>query len=163
MLKAVELSILSRLTPVRELLRVDGVMVRGLPDEATKMLQEDSGDVVVFIKGGDIKQVKIEINILLPSRVKSSRGCFPVIEKVWGLLHQFIPVDAAGALTNMTWQLMTQDTRWLAKLDYTAAISPFIFENYDDTLPGIDQIVMIPLYPTAPTFQVSSSTLPAFI
>lgn len=157
MLKEIETSVLQRLAPVRELLRADGVKVRGLPDETTKMLQEDFGDVIVFVKGGDEKQVKLEINVLLPSRVKSSRGCFPVIEKVWGLLTNFIPLDAAGALTNMTWQLMTQDTRWLTKIEYSVAILPFIFLYPDDTLPGIDQIVMIPLQPTAPSFQVSTT------
>lgn len=165
MLKQIETSILARLAPVRELLRPDGVLVRGLPDDASRMTQEDAGDVVIFIKGGNIREIFIELNILLPSRVKSSTGCFPVVEQVWGLLRTFLPDSAAGVLTDMNWQLMTQDTRWLIKIDYKAAISPYVFEfpDPDDTLPGIDEIVMIPIAPPAPSFSVKSSTLPSFL
>lgn len=165
MLRQIETSILARLAPVRELLRPDGVLVRGLPDDASRMTQEDAGDVVVFIKGGNIREVQIEVNVLLPSRVKSSTGCFPVVEQVWGLLHTFLPTDAAGVLTNMTWELMTQDTRWLVKVNYTAAISPYVFEfpDPDDTLPGIDEIIMSPIAPPAPSFSVALSTVPSML
>jgi hypothetical protein len=93
----------------------------------------------VFIKNGEIRQVQIEVNVLLPSRVKSSTECFPVVEQVWGLLHLFRPENAAGVLANMAWELTTQDTRWFAKFNYTVAISPYVFEfpDPDDTLPSI--------------------------
>lgn len=163
MLKQIETSILARLAPVRELLRPDKVLVRGLPDAATQVQQEEAGDVVVFIKGGDISKVLIEVNVLLPSRVKSARGCFPVVEQVWGLLHTFLPDAAAGVLSGMNWNLKIQDTRWLVQINYTAPISPYVFEflDPDDTLPGIDQIIMSPLVPPAPTFSVSKGTHPA--
>jgi hypothetical protein len=126
------------------------------------MTQEDAGDVVVFIKGGDIRSVSIEVNVLLPSRVKSSTACFPVIEQVWGLLYLFLPTDAAGVLSDMNWLLMTQDTRWLAKINYKVAISPYIFEfpDQEGTLPGIDTIIMKPIAPPAPSFFVNNSTIP---
>lgn len=163
MLKQIETSILARLAPVRELLRPDGVLVRGLPDDASRMMQEEAGDVVVFIKGGNIREVQIEVNVLLPSRVKSSTGCFPVVEQVWGLLHTFLPDSAAGVLANMNWELKTQDTRWLVQITYTAAISPYVFEFPDDTLPGIDEIVMTPIVPPAPSFSVALSTIPSML
>jgi hypothetical protein len=161
MLRQIETSILARLAPVRELLRPDGVLVRGLPDDAFRMTQEDAGDVVVFIKGGNIREVRIEVNVLLPSRVKSSTACFPVIEQIWGLLHTFLPTAAAGVLANMNWELMTQDTRWLVNMNYTAAISPYVseFPDADDTLPGIDEIIMNPIAPPAPSFSVAISSM----
>lgn len=142
MLKQIETSILARLVPVQDLFR-------GLPDDASRTTQEDAGDVVVFIKSGNIREVQIEVNVLLPSRVKTSTDCFPVVEKVWGLLHTFLPDSAAGVLANMSWELMTQDTRWLAKFNYTVAISPYVFEfpDADDTLPGLEKIVMRPINP----------------
>lgn len=163
MLKQIETSILARLSPIRELLRPAGVLVRGLPDETSRMTQEDAGDVVVFIKGGNIQNVFIEINVLLPSRVKTERACYPVVEQVWGLLHKFLPDSAASVLFDMAWELMVQDTRWLVKVNYKAAISPYVFEflDPDDTLPGIDEIVMSPIAPPAPSFSVKSSTLPS--
>lgn len=152
MLRQIETSILARLAPVRELLLFDGDLVQRSPDSASKMTQEDVGDIVVFIKGGNIREVQIEVNVLLPSRVQSSTGCFPVVERVWGLLHTFLPDSAAGVLANMSWELMTKDTRWLAKINYTAAISPYVFEfpDPDDTLPSLDEIVMSPITPSAP-------------
>lgn len=142
MLKQIQRSILTQLAPVRDLLHPDEELTRNLPDDTSKMTQEDAGDVVVFIKAGDIREVQIEVNVLLPSHVKSSSECFPVVEQVWGLLHTFLPDSAAGVLANMSWELTTQDTRWLAKFNYTAAISPYVFEfpDTDDTLPSIDSI-----------------------
>ena len=97
MLKQIETSILTRLAPVKDLLRIT---------------QENAGDLAVFIKGGNIREVQIEVNVLLPNHhVKSSTDCFPVVEKVWGLLHTFLPDSATGVLANMNWELMTQDTR----------------------------------------------------
>lgn len=142
MLKQIETSILAQLAPVRDLLR-------GLLGNASQMTQEDAGSVAVSIKGGNIREVQIEVKVLLPSHVKSSTACFPVVEKVWGLLHLFLPDSAAGVLANMDWELMTQDTRWLAKFNYTATISPYVFEfpDPDDTLSGLDEIVMTPIAP----------------
>jgi hypothetical protein len=161
MLKEIELSILNQLQPVRELLQPGGVLVRGLPDDTERMKQETAGDVVVFINGGNINSVSIEVNVLLPSRVKTATACFPVVERVWGLLHLFLPDYAAGVLTNMEWQLMVQDTRWLAKIEYKASISPYAFDfPDDDTLPGIDTILMSPITPPAPSFFVTNLTSP---
>lgn len=133
MLKQIETSILARLAPVRDLLR---------PDNALKMTQEDAGDIAVSIKRGNIREVQIEIDVLLPSRVNLSTDCFPVVEQVWGLLHTFLPDSAAGVLANMSWELITQDTRWLAKFNYTVAVSPYVFEfpDADGNLPSIDPI-----------------------
>jgi hypothetical protein len=149
MLKQIETSILAQLAPVRELLRLDGILVRGLPNNTSRMTQEDTGEVVVFIKGGNIREVQIEVKVLLPSRIKSSTECFPVVEQVWGLLHLFRPENAAGVLANMVWELLTQDTRLLAKFNYTAAISPYVFEfpDPDDTLPSFEEIVISPIVP----------------
>lgn len=144
MLKQIETSILARLAPVRDLIRPDLRLLCWLPDEAYQMKQEDAGDVVVFIKGGNIREVQIEVNVLLPSHIQSSTACFPVVEQVWGLLHTFLPNSAAGVLANMSWELTIQDARWIAKFNYTVAISPYVFEfpDSDDTLSGIEEIVM---------------------
>lgn len=149
MLKQIETSILARLAPVRNLLQLDGDLVRGLPDEASRMKQKDAGDIEVFIKNGNIREIQIEVNVLLPSQVELSTACFPVVEKVWGLLHTFQPGSAAGVLANMSWELVTQDTRWLAKFNYTVAISPYVFEfpEPEATLPGLNEIVMTPISP----------------
>lgn len=149
MLKQIETSILTRLSPVRDLLHPNEGLGKGLSNNASKMTQEDAGDIVVFIKSGNIREVQIEVNVLLPSRVKSSTECFPVVEKIWGLLHTFLPDSAAGVLANMSWELMTQNRRWLAKFNYTAAISPYVFElpDPDDTLPGFHESVMTPITP----------------
>lgn len=164
MLKEIELSILNRLQSVRDLLKVDGVLVRGLPDQTDRMMKETGGDVIVFIKGGNINEVRIEVNVLLPSRVKTATACFPVVERVWGLLHLFLPDNAASVLTGMEWELMIQDTRWLAKIQYKAAISPYVFEFPDNsTLPGIDTIFISPISPPAPTYFVTTSTLPQIL
>lgn len=140
MLKQIETSILTRLASVRDLLQLDNASI---------MTQEDAGDIAVFIKGGNIREVQIEIKVVLPSHVKSSTECFPAIEQVWGLLHLFLPDSAAGVLANMSWELVTQDTRWLAKFNYTVAISPYVFEFPDpnNTPPGIKDIVMTPIPP----------------
>lgn len=149
MLKQIETSILAQLAPVRDLLHPDGVLARGLPDDVSKMTQEDAGNVEVIIKGGNTRQVQIEVNVLLPSCVKSSTACFPVVEKVWGLLHTFLPDSAAGVLTNMSWELIAQDTRWLAKFNYTVAISPYVFEfpDPDDAVRDIEEAAVMPITP----------------
>jgi hypothetical protein len=57
----------------------------------------------------------------------------------------------------MSWELMNQDTRWLAKSNYTVAISPYVFEfpDPDDKL-GIEEIVITPI---ASSFSVSDSSI----
>lgn len=163
MLKQIQTSILAQLAPVRDLLHPDEGLARDLPDHASKMTQEDAGNIVVFIKGGDIRQVQVEVNVLLPNRIKSSTGCFPVVEQTWGLLHTFLPDSAAGVLTNMSWELMTQDTRWLAKFNYTAAISPYVFEFPDpDDKPDIEEIVTTPIVPSSLSLSVTDSTAATF-
>jgi len=150
MLRQIQTSILARLAPVRELLHPDEVLGQKLPDNASRMTQEDARDVVVFIRAGNIREIQIEVNVLLSSHVKSSTDCFPVVEKVWGLLHTFLPDSAAGVLANMSWELTTNGTRWLAKFNYTTAISPYVFEFPDPkaTLPGINNITS-PIAPSA--------------
>jgi hypothetical protein len=159
MLKQIQASILAQLAPVRDLLRPDRNLRQGLPYDVSRMTQEDAGNVVVFIKGGNIREVQIEINVLLPSRIKSSTACFPVVEQVWGLLHLFRPENAAGVLANMSWELIAQDKRWLAKFNYTVAISPYVFEfpDPDHKLPSIEEIAVAPI---APSFSISTISDP---
>lgn len=161
MLIEIETSILKRLETVRDALKPKGVLVRGLPDKTDRILQEDEGDIVAFIKGGNTRQVFIEINILLPTRVKNESACYPVAEQVWGLLHEFTPLYAAGPLTEMVWNLKIKDSRWLVQIDYKCAISPYVFGFDDDTLPGIEKITMMFENPTAPAFSVGSNSIPS--
>lgn len=163
MLAEIETSILEQLEPVRKALQPSGVLVRGLPDETTRMMQENQGDIIVFCTGGTESKVSLEINILLPKRIGNERACYPITELVRARLFKFIPQGAAGALTNLVWRLMQQDNKWLIKMTYDCAVSPYMFGVDDDTLPGIQQITMMFSYPTAPAFSVGSATFPSLL
>lgn len=139
MLAEIEKSILARLTPVREILKTSGVLVRGLPDDPKGAVRDESGDVICYVKGGDFSLTYIQIQVLLPSRVKSQTGCFPILERILSLLYKFIPDGAISPLSKGRWDLKITGDRWLITLDYqvSTSIESLVLIEMDDTISEI--------------------------
>lgn len=154
----VDLAFARRLEELREYLKSEKVLVRGLPDLAAGFGERTTaGDIYFLLRSGiagasdaignkDItgETWTLLLVIMLPHRY-SKKGVYDCYKKARGLLRGFMPPYATAPVEVGDWRFLRDDSNWVIESTFVFGIN--IYEGIEEeTAPDIERITISSLF-----------------